>query len=179
MGDCIIDTNVLLVASAQHPGSPFEDSDVPEVHMRIVLDWLMAFRKNSQCNIVLDHFWKIWEEYHHKMTGQDIGLMVVTEKLQLASVRFVDVEYDKNGHGCLPRGLENVIHDRSDRKFVAAALSDLTNGSRSKIINAIDSDWCDWEKALKRAGIIVQHLIGGLCDDKRQSGTKRQSKAKR
>jgi thioester reductase-like protein len=178
VGDCIIDTNVLLVASAQHPGSPFEDSDVPERHMQIVLDWLMAFHRNSQCSIVLDHLWKIWEEYHHKMTGQDIGLMVMTEKLQSASARFVDVEYDKNNHGRLPRDLENVIHDRSDRKFVATALSDLMNGSQSTIINAIDSDWCDWEKALERAGITVKHLIEDLCDDKRQSGTKRPPGAK-
>jgi hypothetical protein len=48
VADCIVDTNVLLVASAQHPGSPFDDSNVPEVHMQVVLDWLMAFRKDSR-----------------------------------------------------------------------------------------------------------------------------------
>ena len=171
MGDCIIDTNVLLVASAKSDHVPVEQQE-------IVLDWLMTFRKNGQCKIVLDHFWKIWEEYNHKMTGQDIGLMVVTEKLQ-QSARFVEVEYDKHGHGCLPRELEKVVHDRSDRKFVAAAISDLTNGSQSKIINAVDSDWCDWEMALNRAGIVVEHLIDGFCDDNHQSETKRQSEVNR
>src|ERR1017187_10632852 len=42
MGDHIIDTNVLLVASARHPGSPFKDSEVPAEQQQVVLNWLMA-----------------------------------------------------------------------------------------------------------------------------------------
>lgn len=183
MSDCIIDTNVLLVASAHHPGSPFEDSDVPARHMQVVLDWLMAFRKDSQSKIVLDDFWEIWKEYHHKMTGQDIGLIVVAEKLQ--SARFVGVEYDEHGHGRLSETLELVVHDRSDRKFVAAAHIDRRNGDQSRIVNAVDSDWCAWESALKAEGIDVEHLIGDLCDDPdppqpvRRSAPKRRTRSKR
>ena len=179
MGDCIIDTNVLLVASAKDPTSPFRNSDhVPAEQQQIVLDWLMEFRKDVQRKLVLDQSFKIWDEYHNQMTrGQDIGSLVVAEKLQ--SARFVDVDYDKNGYGCLPQELETVIHDLSDRKFVAAALSDLANGDQSKIVNAVDSDWCDWEAALVQAGIVVEHLIDGLCDDERQSKTKRHSGTKR
>jgi hypothetical protein len=62
VGDHIIDTNVLLVASAQHEDSPFRDSDVPVWQQRLVLDWLMAFRADCQCKVVLDQFFKIWEE---------------------------------------------------------------------------------------------------------------------
>jgi len=179
VGDCIIDTNVLLVASAKDPNSPFSNCDhVPPEQQVIVLDWLMEFRKDGQSKLVLDQSFKIWDEYHNQMTrGQDIGSLVVAEKLQ--SARFVDVEFDKHGHGCLPRELEEIIHDPSDRKFVATALSDFTSGSQSKIINAVDSDWCKWEKALKSAGIVVEHLIDGFCDDHHQSETKRQSEVKR
>ena len=172
MGDHIIDTNVLLVASAQHPGSPFKDSHVPAGQQQVVLDWLMAFRNDRQRWVVLDGLWKIWEEYNHKMTGQDIGLLVVTEKLQ-SLVRFVDVAYDRHGHGCLPPELEKVVHDPSDRKFVAAALADLSGGGQSTIINAVDTDWCDWEDALKRYGVTVTHLIDGLCQDRQRSRPKR------
>ena len=158
MGDHIIDTNVLLVASARDPNSPFADcNQATPQQQQIVLDWLMAFRTDRQRQVVIDQPFKIWEEYHNKMTGQDIGLMVVMEKLQFA--RFVDIAFDDNGHACLPADLEEVVHDRSDRKFVAAALS---AGGQSTIVNAVDTDWCDWQKALERHGIVVTHLIEGL-----------------
>jgi hypothetical protein len=173
LDDCIIDTNVLLVASAQHPGSPFKDSDVPAEQKQNVLEWLMRFREDGQRVVVLDELWKIWEEYNRKMTGQDIGLMVVTEKLQLSLMRPVDVAYDKNGHGCLPPELKRVIHDPADRKFVAAALADREAGDESTIVNAVDTDWCDWERALKRYKITVTHIIEELCEDKRRRKAKR------
>ncbi len=174
MADHIIDTNVLLVASARHPDSPFKDSQVPAEQQQIVLDWLMAFRTDRQRMVVLDLSFKIWDEYHHQMVrGQDIGSLVIAEKLQLSLVRFVDIAYDQHGVGCLPPDLEKVVHDRSDRKFVAAALIDLSTGDRSTIVNAVDTDWCDWEEALKRHGIAVTHLIDGLCKDRQRGRTKR------
>ena len=173
MGDHIIDTNVLLVASAQDPGSPFKDSAVPAEQQLVVLKWLMKFRADRQRKVVLDQFFKIWEEYNHKMTGQDLGLLVVMEKLQSASVRFVDVAYDEHGHGCLPPELENVIHDRSDRKFVAVAHIDRCQGGQSTIVNAVDTDWYDWEEALKGHGIVVIHLIDRIKRDKPRIKPKR------
>ena len=183
MSDCIIDTNVLLVASASDPSSPFGDSDhVPLDHQELVLKWLIDFRVDGQRKLVLDQSFKIWDEYHNQMTrGRDIGSLIVTEKLQ--SARFVDIEFDEHGHGALPRGLEQIFHDLSDRKFVATALADLANGDRSTIINAVDSDWCGWEASLKREGIVVEHLIDGFCDEKRKDPTKsrvkKRSKGKR
>jgi len=175
VSDCIIDTNVLLVASAHHPDSPFKDSDVPIEQLKEVFEWLTKFRVDGQRKIVLDQFWKIMAEYRHKMTDQDFGLQVVKEKLQ-QSARFIDVPYDRHGHGRLPPELEKVIHDKSDRKFVATALIDVAEGGQSTIINAVDSDWCDWEDALGSHGITVTHLIEDLCRDKHPMKTKRKAK---
>ena len=62
MVDCIIDTNVLLVASACDPGSHFDDSGhVPAEQQVIVLDWLLAFRMDVQRKLVLDQCFKIWD----------------------------------------------------------------------------------------------------------------------
>ena len=158
MADHIIDTNVLLVASAQDPTSPFKDSHhVPAEQKLIVLDWLMDFRKDSQCKVVLDPYHKhgIWVEYNRQMTGQDIGLLVVTEKLQFA--RFVHIAFDRNGHGLLPDELEDV--DRSDRKFVALALKDLADGGSSTIVIACDRGWYNCEEALEQVGVVVLQLI--------------------
>ena len=157
MDDYIIDTNVLLVASAQHPGSPFADSDhVPVEQRQIVLDWLMAFRKDGERKIVLDDSLKIWDEYHNQMIrGQDIGSLIATEKLQFA--RFVHIAFDRNGHGLLPDELEDV--DRSDRKFVALALKDFADGGSSKIVNACDRGWYNCEEALEQVGVVVLQLV--------------------
>ena len=104
MADCIIDTNVLLVASACDPGSHFDDSGhVPAKKQMVVLDWLKAFRKDGSRCIVLDQSMNrkgsIWKEYHHKMSGQDYGLMVIVEKLQSCQVRFLDIMYDLHDNG--------------------------------------------------------------------------------
>ena len=173
MGDHIIDTNVLLVASARHPGSPFKDSQIPAEQQQVVLDWLMAFRTDHNRKVVLDQFFRIWEEYNNKMTGQDIGLLVVAEKLQSALIRFVDVAYNEHGHGRLPPDLEKVVEDPSDRKFVAAALIDLSGGGQSTIINAVDTDWCDWETSLKRVGVVIEHVIEDWCRAKWREKRKR------
>jgi hypothetical protein len=45
--------------------------------------------------------------------------------------------------------------DRSDRKFVAVAL---TSAHRPEILNAVDSDWWHHRHALKACGIHIQFL---------------------
>ena len=167
MVDCIIDTNVLLVASAKC------DHVSPDQQLTVI-DWLDAFRKDVQRKAVLDPYLEhgIWEEYNNKMTGQDYGLQVIAEKLQFA--RFLDIEFDAHGHGVLSDDLEKV--DPSDRKFVAVALKDISQGGSSLIVNAIDSDWEKCKGVLESVGIVVEQLIDGFCDDKRKSETKSQTK---
>jgi len=162
VGDHIIDTNVLLVASAQDAeqggDSHFKDSDVPAEQKQKVLKWLIDFRDDHERTLVLDRSFKIWDEYHNKMTrGQDLGSLVVAEKLQFA--RFVDISFDENDHACLPADLEKVVHDRADRKLVAVALTDASQGCQNNIVNACDCDWYDWEVALNQAGVVVLQLI--------------------
>jgi len=177
MVDHVIDTNVLVVASAAHPDSPFKDSDVPDSQMAIVLAWLMAFWKDSRRNLVLDSQGKILKEYRGKLRkGRDIGLMVVAEKLLFA--RFHEIDYDANDVGCLPPELEMVVHDRNDRKLVAVALTDLAQGLQSSIINASDGDWYDWEKALKQADVVVEQLIEDWSRPQWEAKQKKKSKPK-
>lgn len=178
MGDHIIDTNVLLVASArdstQDSGPGFTDSNVPSEQQEIVREWLKAFRTDGQRNLVLDGSWKIWREYRNNMTEQDLGLMVVKEKLSLA--RFIEISYDKDGHGCLPADLAKV--DPSDRKFVALALKDLSDGRSSMIVSAEDRGWYNCEEALKQAGVVVLQLIEDWSRAKWKEKQKQKSKRK-
>ncbi len=152
MPDHVVDTNVLLVASAAHPYSPFDDTHVPLDEQLQVLDWLVEFGRDDSRRLVLDDVLAIYEEYRHKLTEQDVGLQVIHAKMQ--AHRVVSLEWDADGHAIVPEALQAC--DRSDRKFLAAALTDVKGIS---IVNAADSDWIEIEDVLKDAGVVVHHLI--------------------
>lgn len=60
----VIDTNVLLVASAAHETSPFAEDATPvedDALRKKVLDWLISF-EISDTQIVLDWGWIIVDE---------------------------------------------------------------------------------------------------------------------
>jgi len=152
MADHIVDTNVLLVASAAHPYSPFADSDLPLEQQQVVLDWLAAFREDASGRMVWDTCWKIHQEYRNKLTDQDFGLLVVTEKM--ASARFVEVSYDSTGAAIVPAEFGDF--DRSDRKLLASLLAD---GGQSSLVNATDTDWLEIEDRLLARGLRLELLL--------------------
>lgn len=152
MADHVIDTNVLLVASAADPGSPFSDTHVPVPERKIVFDWLVAFRKNDR-RLVLDSLWKIYKEYLKKMTAQDYGLQVVHEKMR-AAFRQVEIQCATDGMVMVPAEFNAL--DSDDRKFLAVALAD---EGRSTIVNATDPDWFAIEQECDANGIVVDQLI--------------------
>jgi hypothetical protein len=152
VSDYIIDTNVLLVASAVHPYSPFADSHVPLKQQQTVFEWLSAFRTDPQHRLVMDDVFRIYQEYRNRLSDQDFGLLAVHDKLQ--SFRSVALTWDADGEAEVPAALQAC--DRSDRKFLAAALSDPTTIS---LVNATDSDWIEIEQEVAAAGVQVVHLI--------------------
>lgn len=152
MPDHVVDTNVLLVASAAHPYSPFHDTHVPVEEQRRAFEWLMTFSHDDGRRLVLDDMFAIYEEYRHKLNEQDVGLQVIHAKMQ--THRTAAITLDEAGHAVVPPGLE--VCDPSDRKFLAAALTDVDGIS---IVNATDSDWIEIEDALNAAGVVVDHVI--------------------
>lgn len=153
MKDCVVDTNVLLVASAVHPYSPWDDANhVPIDEQQTVLEWLMDFRADANRHIALDDLFAIYDEYRNKLTDQDYGLQVVHEKMQ--TMRQVTLEWDDDEAAVVPE--EFRTFDRSDRKFLAAALSD---PKMIAIVNAADTDWLYFEEELRAAGVNVIHVI--------------------
>ncbi len=148
----VIDTNVLLVASAAHPFSPFSDSHVPPHLREEVLKWLMAFQDDDSLGLVLDTDFRIYEEYRRKLTGQDLGLLIIDHCMKKA--KFVKVQYDENKHGLVPPVLAPL--DPSDRKLAAAALA---GPIPTTLVNATDSDWLEVEEECGQAGLVVEHLL--------------------
>jgi hypothetical protein len=152
VADHIVDTNVLLVASAVYPYSPFDDSDVPLELQEQVLEWLIAFRADTSRQVVWDSFFTIYNEYRHQLTDEDLGLMVVTEKMETA--RFIDIETDAEGRPAVPEAFRDF--DPSDRKFLATLLAD---DGDSTLVNATDTDWLEIERELEDAGHTALHLL--------------------
>ncbi len=156
----VVDTNVLIAASAADPVNPKDiDATPSDPDLRLhVWEWLEAFRA-SDSKIVLDSENKIYAEYNNKLGFNDFGIQVVMHKWSTAAVDSVHVKYDSADHGALPRSLAVAIHDREDRKMVAAALEAKRLHGEAPIAFAGDTDWHEWEVALNTHGVELHPII--------------------
>lgn len=158
----LLDTNVLIVASAADDGSPFQPEATPiqeKQYREKVLRWLVAFETNADCHAVLDWDWHICGEYSNKLTEQDYGWLALMAKKDRNEIVWVGLEVDRDGHAVLPDSLAADVTDLADRKMVAAVLAAQTDGHSCKLVNACDTDWLDCADALKMAGIEAEHLL--------------------
>ena len=156
----VVDTNVLIAASAADPIQPSDIAATPlDPALRMVIwEWLDNFER-SDARLVLDFENRIWNEYNNKIGHTDFGIQVVMSKWSKCAVDSVSVDYDEHGHGILPATLMPVIHDLADRKMVAASLASLADFGEGCVAFAGDTDWHDWEEALFAHDVIVEPII--------------------
>jgi hypothetical protein len=156
----VIDTNVLIAASAADPSDLAGIDATPrDPALRLqVWQWLSDFEQ-SKSRLVLDYNGEIYSEYRNKLGFNDYGTQVVMHKWSTAAVDDVLVEYDVNGDGVLPVALEPVVHDRADRKIVAAALRSHSDFGEGCIAFAGDTDWHGWETELLAHQLILEPII--------------------
>lgn len=158
----VVDTNVLIVASAEHEGSPFKPHATPieerELRRR-VLDWLEEFERDSERHVVLDYDWHICDEYGHKLTEQDYGLLAIRAKMDRHQVIWVGLDTDEHGNAVLSPELGEAVTDLADRKMVAAVLAASQECDSCKLTNACDTDWLDCEEALAKANVRTENLL--------------------
>lgn len=174
----VVDTNVLIVASAADDGSPFrpEATPVQELALREkVLHWLEGFEQDASRHVVLDYDWKICGEYQNKLTEQDYGWLAMMRKKDQNEVVWVGLEIDPDGHAILPAKLAPAVTDLADRKMVAAVLAAIETGEVCKLTNACDTDWLDCKTALLVAGVQVEHLLEDWLIKKRANKHKQPS----
>ena len=159
----VVDTNVLIVASAADDGSPFRHDATPieEQALRAeVLEWLRAFENDAGRSVVLDWDWLICGEYQNKLNlEQDYGWLAIMSKKDRNEVVWVGIDVDADGHAGLPRRLAYAVSDLADRKMVAAVLSAKADGHDCRLVNACDTDWLDCKQALEEAHVQVHHLL--------------------
>ncbi len=165
----VVDTNVLIVASAADEGSPFQPADTPvqeEALRQRVLDWLIDFELDAERHAVMDWNWLICGEYlnpkspkKEKLSEQDYGWLVMMAKKDRNEVVWIGLETDQDGYAVLPDSLAPAVTDLADRKMVAAVLAASNEGHACKLVNACDTDWLDCADALATHGVAVEHLI--------------------
>lgn len=158
----VVDTNVLIVASAADDGSPFRPDATPvqEIVLRQeVLNWLQEFDEDPELHAVLDWDWHICGEYQKNLSEQDYGWLALMRKKDKNEVVWVGLEVDVNGHAVLEPPLANNVTDMDDRKMVAAGLAAISDGHVCKLTVACDTDWLDCEASLVAAGLEVEHLL--------------------
>lgn len=158
----VVDTNVLIAASAADPDSPADidaTPDDPQVR-REVWDWLDGF-SSSESRLVLDDNNEIYDEYCRKLGFNDFGRQVIVHKWSTAAVDNVSLEACKDSYTVMPATLTKIVHDIADRKMVAAALTAENTHGECPIAFAGDTDWHGWEESLKEHGVnlapIVEH----------------------
>lgn len=156
----VVDTNVLIAASAIDASSAIaRDATPSDPELREqVRQWLKDFEK-SESRLVLDGEGEIQREYQKKLGFNDYGSQVVMHKLSTSAVDLVNVDYDMHGDGILEEPLQTIVHDRADRKMVAAALDAQTLHGETTIAFAGDTDWHGWELALQAAGLHLEPII--------------------
>lgn len=156
----VIDTNILIAASASDPKNPRDIDATPSdpAERMKVWEWLNNFLRSSS-RLVVDSEGIIEEEYGRKLGFNDFGVQVIIRKMSSGASDFVDVAYDANGHGILPVSLDSVVHDREDRKMVAAAIEAHKSFGEGCIAFAGDTDWHDWEAELSRHHVVLEPII--------------------
>lgn len=156
----MVDTNVLIAASAADPAHP-KDIDATPADPTLrqeVWQWLSAFEQ-SDCRLVLDGAGEIYKEYNRKLGFNDFGIQVVMHKWSTAAADFVEIDFDADGHSVLPAALMPVVHDAADRKMVAAALAAHELFGEGCVAFAGDTDWHDWEAELARHHVLLEPII--------------------
>lgn len=156
----VVDTNVLIAASAADPVNPTDIDATPKdprVRHR-VWQWLDAFQA-SDSRLVLDHGQEIYGEYQHKLGFNDFGIQVVMHKWSTTAVETVDLEPANGGYRTLPDEVGNAIHDLADHKMAAAAYVAENTIGNCPIAFAGDTDWHGWEVVLAKHGINLEPVI--------------------
>lgn len=156
----VVDTNVLIAASAADPITPADIDATPRepAYREQVWNWLSEF-KGSDSKLVLDYKGGIFEEYNRKLGFNDFGPQVVMNKWDKGNINQVDVTYDDDEHGELDEPLKTVIHDRADRKMVAASMEAKRIHGQSCVAFAGDTDWHEWEDFLNQINFELEPVI--------------------
>jgi len=149
----VIDTNVAIVANGRG-----------DYHLECRLacvEQIESIRRQARHRVVLDGAGAILGEYHRYLNprgqpgvGDQFYRHLLNHQGNHKRVLIVELQLtDEGDYAEFPDSAPLAAFDRDDRKFVAAALT-----SNGIVVNAVDSDWKNFQPALKIAGVRVKQL---------------------
>jgi hypothetical protein len=156
MRSFVVDVNVAIVANAKNTHADLEC-------MSTCVDALINIRESGK--IVLDDGLRILSEYtaHLSRSGQpgvgDAFMRWIWEHQAVENrceqVQLTPKSGEHEDYMEFPTDPDLKTFDRSDRKYVAAAL---TSREHPEVLNAVDTDWWEHRVALERNGVNVRFL---------------------
>lgn len=164
----LIDTNVMLAASAVHELSNVATRAMPqEIELReMVYAWLSEFDQ-SDARIVLDEEGLVRHEYDRNMPFNqqetEYGQRVLQNKIDLNQIEHVPINtLEANGEhiAVLDPAYEPLVPDREDRKWVACALAAQSLfGDTPPVVYGAETDWFVAEEQLRAIGLCFKRLL--------------------
>jgi hypothetical protein len=155
----IIDTNVIFVAEGKHNVSFECFKNCIEIIKGI---------KNGQFRISLDNRGFILREYiinfqNTQGIGMELVIWLFRHQHQHSYCLLVDPQpQDGTGENfaLFPQDPLLASFDRADRKFVATAIAaqHALEGQPVPIVNATDSDWCNYLEVLQQNGVHLYFI---------------------
>ena len=154
MAAFVVDLNVAIVANGNK--SPQADA----VCQLACIHSLIKVRQNLICLDDGDH---ILCEYRRHLSpsgqpgvGDEFMYWLCENQYTVDTCERVPIhEHQERGFDEFPDDLALQAFDPSDRKYVAVALA---SKNHPTILNAVDSDWQDFDEALKKHGVVVEVL---------------------
>jgi hypothetical protein len=167
----LIDTNVMLAASAYHsPLSALVDEAEPKEpeYRELIYNRLRDFDLSDDA-ILMDEECLIRDEYENKMAfnsymrDQEYGFQVLQSKQDRDQVKYVPIDFETSSGepiAILSDDLTIIVFDPDDRKWVAAAVSAMILFELTcPIIYGAESDWYMIKDELLPYGIQCDHLL--------------------
>jgi hypothetical protein len=148
----VIDTNVILVANAQH-GKASEECVIACVQL------LKEFERSGvlaidDSGLILSEYLNKTKPWKDKGAG-DVFVKWAHQQMGSPQISVVSIHEHKGFFDEFPDKVLQTSFDAADRKFVAVAAA---HESHPPILQATDSKWLDWWPALKDCGVQVEFL---------------------
>ncbi|MBT1070703.1 hypothetical protein [Pelotalea chapellei] len=179
----LIDTNVMLAASAYHsPLSALVDEAEPKepVYRELIYNRLREFDLSDD-SVLMDEECLIRDEYEKNMAfnshmrDQEYGFQVLQYKQDRGLVKYVPIDVDSSSGepiGVLSADLTAIVFDTDDRKWVASAVSAMDYlGIKCPILYGAESDWYMIKDELLKYDIQCDHLLPDAWYINKISGT--------
>lgn len=153
---CVVDTNVATTSNGLNEGAP---ADCVAASARALHDVMRSG------HVFIDDGGRIVAEYRANLRakgepgpGDAFLKWLLTHEWggeHVTRVRITAKADDEGDFEELPAPPAGILYDRSDRKFLAVAAA---HSERPSILQAFDSKWWGWSKALRGVGVTVHFL---------------------